>query len=290
MAINQMNVRTFTVVCLFWSLLHLLVFQLLKNNGSYVVYFSAGAVAACMAENAYWLSKRKASAVISPTNAKTNNNIITANTDYEITKSKLTVTHDEDSTTSCTSIAKRLLRRFLPDLAALSIFLIFVFGGLQTNPTTSFYRAILIPSLMIISIVASLLQTRTTRIGGPWRYLTESTLMTIIGYCSYPIYLLQQILLNFYGRIIVDDIRQNAFPVIKGGYNPNKYGAYYDDGWISIQRWYWKLFGIFCMIIICYPIQRFYQDGLIASLTSRFLLWQSKLKVSKSYNMFSSHK
>ena len=157
-----------------------------------------------------------------------------------------------------------------PDVCVTGIGLLYFLAGLKPSPINSFFRFILVPHLMAMCLILSLLQTNASR-GGIWRFITESGIMTVIGYCSFPIYLLQQVLLNFYARIIYDDLRTGFFPIIKGGTDPAKYGIYGDDTWFGDKPWWWKLIGCICLLMFCWPIQRYYQDTLVATVSARIL-------------------
>jgi len=164
---------------------------------------------------------------------------------------------------------------FSPDVFVVFIGLMIFLSPIKATPMTSLYRFILIPHFMMICLVLSLLQTPDTR-RGLWRLVAESRIMTTIGYCSFPIYLLQQVLLNFYARIIYDDLRTGSFPIIKGGTDPDKYNVYGDNTWFGDKPWWWKLIAVICLVAFCWPIQRYYQDRLVAWLASKFMgtkLW-----------------
>ena len=161
---------------------------------------------------------------------------------------------------------------FAADVPVISIGLLIFLTGVEPTEAESIYRFIFVPHLMMIGLVLSLLQTPETR-GGLWRRVVESRIITVIGYCSFPIYLLQQVLLNFYARIIYDDLRTGSFPLIRGGTDPEKYNIYGDNTWFGDKPWWWKLIGVICLVAFCWPIQKYYQDTLVASLAMKFINW-----------------
>lgn len=164
---------------------------------------------------------------------------------------------------------------FIPDGCVVGmILLLFMVRYDAPKKLQIFYGCIVMQVLLIAMIWASFLQPNSTR-WSLWRLLTENRVMTAIGYASYTIYLLQNVLLNFYGRILYDDIRLGYFPVIPGGYSPD-YGVYWNTWWIGDEAWYYKPIGFSLLILVCWPIQKYFQDTFVASLAAKMMAWGNK--------------
>ena len=163
-----------------------------------------------------------------------------------------------------------ICQKFLPDIFILGIIQL-LRSERRTKEQNSFYRFILIQFLFTFSLSASILQKDGCR-GGVWRRVIEWGPIVAIGYCSYPLYLFQQVLLNFYGHILYDDMVNGAFPVIKGGSNP-EYEVYWKTWWMADKPLLWKGISVPLLIVICYLIQKYFQDGLVIYLTNCFLRW-----------------
>ena len=173
------------------------------------------------------------------------------------------------------------ISRYGPDACALSMILLLLFVGTNINPVTTFYQTVLMPSFLALALILSVLQTDATR-GGLWRYVNESRAMTMLGYCSYPIYLTQQVFLNFYARIIYDEVQAGKLN------NGDYYSKVGDNWWFGNRPWWTKPIGFICLFAICWPIQRYFQDTLVISFSSKILLWCSRRNVHGGNSKFSN--
>ena len=163
--------------------------------------------------------------------------------------------------------------RVLPDLLVGSIIVVMFASGTHTSEFTKFLRYIMIPHFFMLSIALVSIQSETVNVRSSlWRYICESRLMNLIGYCSYSMYLLQQVMLNYYARVIYDDIQNDTFPIIQGGTDPNNYDVYSNNGWFSDKAWWWKPIGFFCLLAFCWPIQRYFQDTFVLRLYSNYMI------------------
>eukprot|EP01041_Mallomonas_annulata_P003418 gene3418-6781_t len=171
---------------------------------------------------------------------------------------------------------KNITLTFLPDLFIVSIILLLAVSPPKDRNIMILYRFILIQFLMMGSILFSFLQNKETY-WGLWRNLLQHPILTNIGYISYPMYLLQRVLVCYYGHILYDDIQQHRFPLVTGATNP-EYEPNWNDIWLGDKPWWWKLIALLCLVAICWPIQRYFQDGLIANLAVKFLSWRRNKK------------
>ena len=153
-----------------------------------------------------------------------------------------------------------------PDVASVGILLCFSTVGDRSAWSTEYgLRNICVPYLTIVLIMSLMLQTRSTR-SCLTRFFLESQLVRTIGYASYPIYLLQQVLLNFYLRMAYDAVL--GVPVSS---NPS-YGAFWENEWFGNRRPWWKLIGLVYVVGVGYLVQYYYQDRWIAGLWSAWLM------------------
>jgi len=153
----------------------------------------------------------------------------------------------------------------MPDLLALSIALIMSFGIYNENITAGkFLRWQVIPFFAALIVLFSMMQAKPYRVG-LLRFVAQSKIMLMIGYASYPIYLLQQVLLNYYAKWIYDTSQNNQFQIV-------------DNSWFGNHPWWWKLLGLIGLLVVCWPVQRYFQDTFVAGLFSRFIAWKSSFR------------
>ena len=155
---------------------------------------------------------------------------------------------------------------YFSDILIIAIFITMVFSSSSSNvnQNSKFLRHIFIPFIYMITLVLVSIQTTNLR-GGLWRILCETPIMTIIGYASYPIYLLQVVLLNFYTRMLYNLFTTDSTSSI---YDIQNFPGF----WFGFQPWWWKLIGVICLIGICWPIQRYFQDGFVSGLYSKIMI------------------
>ena len=92
----------------------------------------------------------------------------------------------------------------IPDLLSLCIAFIMSFENGYSNSTNeTFLHYILIPVFGAVIVVLCVMQSKRYRYG-VLRYVAQFPVILVLGYASYPIYLLQQVLLNYYAKLIYD--------------------------------------------------------------------------------------
>ena len=101
------------------------------------------------------------------------------------------------------------------------------------------------------------------------RLLMESKLMRVIGYASYPIYVLHIVLINYYFRMIYDTIT---------GKGKVEYSEHYgiQNEWIGTLPDYYFPITLGIVIVICFAVQKYFQDTFVASLWLRCLQHYSR--------------
>ena len=185
------------------------------------------------------------------------------------------------SLTSRTKERIALSLKVLGNASVCAIILLVTLSSPNRTNAQTYYRFMVIPYLFSVSTLCVMLQPPTDR-GGLWRYLNESRVMNVLGYLSYPIYLLQQVMFNFYGRILFDDLKTGQFPVSDKTVNPLFFdaGQFSGNDWFGDHPWWWKLLGLICLVIFCWPIQKYFQDTWVAKLASSFMLRQARATTS----------
>ena len=152
----------------------------------------------------------------------------------------------------------RIFQVVVPDVLFWSILIVIFVQGDHTTPTNDFARRYVgVPYLTILLILSLMFQTNETRFSLS-RYFFESSLIRVIGYASYPIYLFQQVLLNFYLRLIYD--AAIGVPVV---INPS-YGAWNTNEWFGNLPGWWKPIGLLIVVSFGWIVQKYFQDGFIA--------------------------
>ena len=158
----------------------------------------------------------------------------------------------------------RIVQVIMPDILFLSILIVIFVQGDHTTPTNDFARQYVgVPYLTILLILSLMFQTNETRYSLS-RYFFESSLIRVIGYASYPIYLFQQVLLSFYLRLIYD--AAIGVPVVT---DPS-YGAWNTNAWFGNLPGWWKPIGLLIVLSFGWIVQKYFQDGLIARLWSYY--------------------
>ena len=97
------------------------------------------------------------------------------------------------------------------------------------------------------------------------RVFLESPVTGLLGYCSYTLYILQRIMLEWWypfiwASMILGHPQVNFPDVI----NPQT-GQGFNNGmsWFNNHEDRWKVLMILCLIVICYGFQKFFQDMFI---------------------------
>lgn len=156
----------------------------------------------------------------------------------------------------------------LPDiLIILSCIFIAPIGKLNTIVAGKYLFSMGVISVFLLYIPISFLRTGKYR-NTISRFLLELPILRFLGYLSYVLYIVQVIFCDYYYQIIVDDIRHHPHSI----FDPSLYHYYHHPlGWLRLQNIGIKLGGIAMLFIYAYIVQKFLQDGLVASLYTYFL-------------------
>jgi len=147
-----------------------------------------------------------------------------------------------------------------------------VLRSLHVSPAvTSFNRFLFIEFLLVLNVAAAFLQDERRR-GGIWRRIVESPVLVLFGYCSHLLYLFQQVLINYYGRMVYEGIHDGTFPRTVGVTNPwNE--IYWNTWWMREKPLLWKACALPPLLLASWLIQRYYQDWLVIGLCARLSRW-----------------
>ena len=170
----------------------------------------------------------------------------------------------------------QILIRFLPDVCFFFIFVMFSNAGVRRSWVSTFgIRNVGIPYLTVLLILSLCFQLPERR----WcltRLFVENKLVRIIGYASYPIYLFQIVLLDFYFRMVYEAInRKNV------GRSPDN-GLYWQNEWFGQRLGWFKILGLIIVVSFGYLVQYYFQDGLVMRLWSGFVRWRRETDRRKS--------
>eukprot|EP00981_Chlorochromonas_danica_P002495 scaffold474_cov169-Ochromonas_danica.AAC.30 len=171
-----------------------------------------------------------------------------------------------------------LLWRFSPDFVAVGAgLLLSCTGGLcrtYANTFTDYNVRLLLPCIMMLFILISVHQRGISRYNFS-RVFLESDIMNFLGYASYPTYLLQDIILEYYFTYVSDH---------KYAYHPsNPNRGYFQALPLKLRVGLMVLF-----IIITWGIQKVFQDYLVANTFSKALEWWSKRRSNNTTQQYSS--
>lgn len=178
---------------------------------------------------------------------------------------------DNPERRTCFESIVHYLWRYTPDLIVLSCFLsLTCLGELCSNKTLS--KALenaVVPTGFLLFLIVSLHQRGKERYNLS-RLLLESEIMTQIGYASYPIYLIQNPLLQLYFTYIIhhkdytyhsNDPDREYFRNLPLGY---------------------RVGSVLLVIVIGWLIQKIYQDWLITNLFAKVLSWWKQRQQKKT--------
>lgn len=160
-----------------------------------------------------------------------------------------------------------LLWRFTPDLLAISVgILLSCIGGLCTDSMhkfATFNENMLVPAIVLVFIMISVQQRGMARYNAT-RLFLESDAMNFLGYISYPVYLLQNVFLQYYFTFI--------FKAANYRYHPDDPDRRY---FRAIPLGY-RFIAIMMVIAIGWFVQKYVQDYMVANAFARYLQWSSK--------------
>jgi peptidoglycan/LPS O-acetylase OafA/YrhL len=140
------------------------------------------------------------------------------------------------------------------------------FGDLCQHSTKElglFIESLLVPFAFLLFLGICIHQRGDARMNFS-RWMLESELFNFIGYGSYPIYLIQNVFLQYYFTMIFH---------IKGyDYHPTNPGR----GYFQQIPLYDRFIAIIVVILIGWAIQVYLQDYLVANAFSKVLMWWSE--------------
>jgi len=161
--------------------------------------------------------------------------------------------------------------RFFPDVLTVICAILFCpIGGLDQHPNnmTLYYYGV--PIVIITFLVVSFLQQGTSRLNLS-RWGLESRGIRFLGYISYPVYLLQRPVVEFYGPYVYHSIKNKKYEI------SYLYGEAGGNGYDSLplhQRFLWTL----VLFGFCFLIQKYFQDTFIIYLYTKFREYKSAKK------------
>ena len=153
--------------------------------------------------------------------------------------------------------------RFSPDIFLIIMIIIVTKTGNRTDSLEDFLRNVGFEMIAIIMYLTLLFQKGTSR-RSIVRFILESSVFRIIGYASYPIYLLHIVIIEYYFRMVYDTII-GAEVSFKDSYSVRNEWSDHFPMW-----WFFPL-SLIIIVSICYLVQKYFQDTLIAIAWSRFL-------------------
>ena len=157
--------------------------------------------------------------------------------------------------------------RWLPDLLAVAFGLCLVPWQVSTTTTTDISTdlfillpRLIVPMIFIMFLLVSMLQEGNDR-KNISRIILESNVFMSLGYCSYPLYLLQLAAFNIWAPILAHAIQTGQLDL-----------NYAPWVWFTLIEWYLKILAIVVLFLICWCIQKYFQDTLVARLFIKCLL------------------
>lgn len=162
--------------------------------------------------------------------------------------------------------AAGLLWRFAPDLLAVSVgIMLSCIGDLcrhRTKLLADYIEFMLIPFVLLVFVVISVHQRGSDRYNLS-RLFLESDLMNFLGYCSYPVYLFQNVFLQYYFTFVFEAQGYSYHPL----FPDRKYFRPIPLGY--------RFAAVIMTILFSWIVQKFFQDYLITNLFSKWLARQT---------------
>jgi len=165
-----------------------------------------------------------------------------------------------------TSRSISIFRRFFPDVLCAGFLL--MFSPVNPQPDRVFLNAV-VPFMFSLLLLSLITQFGVAGIDGCIsRYFFQSRVMREIGYCCFPQYLLQQLLLNYYLRAIK----------LGGFYHSDAYWTE-ENGWFkrNFPQWF-ILVGFLITFVVSWCIQKFFQDTVVPMAAYRIMITVQNLK------------
>jgi len=163
------------------------------------------------------------------------------------------------------------LWRHFPDvLAAITGILIAAVGTIRTVGDSHLTAFVFLYWVLLACIVVSMLQVGPSRFNFT-RYLLETPVLNILGYCSFPLYLYQMPIMEYANGIYRNKMYQET------GIDKYSYKYWYHD-----VSWEWRLLYWLIVIVFCYVIQYSINEIIVPNVLIRvfstrfksgFLIW-----------------
>ena len=152
------------------------------------------------------------------------------------------------------------LWRFFPDLMAISIgFLMSTLGSLYDAKVGTALWFIILPTVFLAFFIVPMLQVGSARYNFS-RFFLESAPIGTMGYASYAIYLFQRQAFSFFAPYFYFGVKNHSLTAARNSY---KWFEYLNGGY--------KLIAVVILTVICWLVHKYFQDGFITYLYSKFL-------------------
>ena len=151
------------------------------------------------------------------------------------------------------------LWRFFPDMMAV-VFVVFLTtaGDLSYHPFQRTLEWTILPMMSIVYLIVATIQDDWAR-NNLSRWLLQTRLMNWFGYISYPMFLFQKSLLNWWAPKIAECINLNKFAFFIGG-NP-AFGADPNEAtWFTNLNMGYRILLFIVLCCFCWLVQKYYQD------------------------------
>ena len=167
------------------------------------------------------------------------------------------------------------LWRFFPDMIAF-VFVIFLTtaGDLSYRPFQRTLEWTILPMMSIVYLIVATIQDDWAR-NNLSRWLLQTGFMNWFGYISYPMFLFQKSLLNWWAPKIAECFNLNKFVLFTRG-NP-AFGADTNEAtWFTNLNMGYRIIGFFVLCCFCWLVQKYYQDT--------FVMWVFKKYMERMRN------
>lgn len=174
------------------------------------------------------------------------------------------------------------LWRFLPDmLAFLMVMCLTTAGLLAYRPFQRTLQWTIVPIISILYLMVVTIQDDWSRHNLTRWFLETRRVMNWFGYISYPMFLFQKSLLNWWAPKITECINSKKFALFIG-HNPAFGNNPSDATWFTNLNFGWRILGFFLLSVFCWLVQKYFQDTYILWLYRTILGW----KCERSYSFF----
>jgi len=163
------------------------------------------------------------------------------------------------------------LWKHLPDILVIILILLLAnVGHLDTIKGKGFVAFVCFHWIVVAFIIISMLQVERARFN-VIRYILESHVLNVIGYCSYPLYLFQRLIIEYY---VTNLYKMSINGPISDDFNGRT--------WFSNDLyWGWRIIIILVLVTFCYFIRYIMDEIVVIGLLS---LLQRKYKTNDNNN------